>query len=79
MCVSRAFVCFVRVSFCYFSLPLCVGGWLRFVIVVLPGHFYTLFFFFLNKSFTLSSYKKGQIIFKLSIIFDPFNAFVVII
>ena len=29
-------VCFVRVSFCHFSLPLGVGGWLRFVIVALP-------------------------------------------
>ena len=28
-----SFVCFVRVSFCHFSLPLGVGGWLRFVIV----------------------------------------------
>ena len=37
----HAFVClFVRVSFCNFSLPLGVGGWLRFVIVVLPGLFY---------------------------------------
>ena len=30
------FVCFVRVSFCHFSLPLGVGGWLQFVIVALP-------------------------------------------
>ena len=29
-----------RVSFCHFSLPLGVGGWLRFVIVALPGLFY---------------------------------------
>ena len=34
-CASRAFVCFVRVSFCHFSLPLGVGGWLHFVIVAL--------------------------------------------
>ena len=27
------FICFVRVSFCHFSLPLSVGGWLRFVTV----------------------------------------------
>ena len=33
-------VCFARVSFCPFSLPLGVGGWLRFVIVALPGLFY---------------------------------------
>ena len=39
LCASRAFVCFVRVSFCHFSLPLGVGGWLRFVIVALPGLF----------------------------------------
>ena len=42
LCASRAlFVCFVRVSFFFFfffhfSLPLGVGGWLRFVIVALP-------------------------------------------
>ena len=40
LCASRAFVCFVRVSFCHFSLPLGVGGWLRFVIVALPGLFF---------------------------------------
>ena len=34
------FVCFVRVTFCHFSLPLGVGGWLQFVIVALPGLFY---------------------------------------
>ena len=34
------FVCFVRVSFCIFLLPLVVGGWLRFVIVAVPGPFY---------------------------------------
>ena len=34
------FVCFVRVSFCNFSLPLGVGGWLRFLIVAFPGPFY---------------------------------------
>ena len=35
---SRAFVffCFVRVSYCHFSLPPDVWGWLRFVIVALP-------------------------------------------
>ena len=36
LCASRAFVCFVRVSFCHISLPFGVGGWLRFVIVALP-------------------------------------------
>ena len=41
LCASRAFVvCFERVSFCHFSLPLGVGGWLQFVIVALPGLFY---------------------------------------
>ena len=41
LCASRAlFVCFVRVSFCHFSLPLGVGGWLRFVSVALSGRFY---------------------------------------
>ena len=39
-CASRAFVCFVRVKVCHFSLPLAVGGWLRFVILTLPGPFY---------------------------------------
>ena len=43
MLLVHVFVCFVRVSFCHFSLPLGVGGWLRFVIVALPGLFY--FFF----------------------------------
>ena len=41
LCVSRAFVClFCTCYFCHFSLPLGVGGWLRFVIVALPGLFY---------------------------------------
>ena len=35
--------CLVRVSFCHFSLPLGVGGLLRFVIVALPGLFFQLF------------------------------------
>ena len=33
LCASRSFVCFVRVSFRHFSLPVGVGSWLRFVIV----------------------------------------------
>ena len=33
------FVCFGRVCFCPFSLPLGSEGWLRFVIVVYPGPF----------------------------------------
>ena len=36
------FVCFVRVSFCHLSLPLGIGGWLRFIIVTFPGLFYQL-------------------------------------
>ena len=44
---SRAFVCFVRVSFCHVS-RLGVGGWQRFVIVALPGLFYFFFFFFFS-------------------------------
>ena len=34
------FVCFAPVCFCPFSLPLGVGGLLRFVIVAYPGPFY---------------------------------------
>ena len=34
------FVCYVRVSFCHFSYPIGVGGWLQFLTVVLPGLFY---------------------------------------
>ena len=34
------FVCFARVCSCPFSLPLGVGGWLRFVIVPYPGPLY---------------------------------------
>ena len=33
----QLFLCFVRVSFCHFSLSLSIGGWLRFVIVALTG------------------------------------------
>ena len=36
------FVCFARVCFCHFSLPLGVEGWLRFVIMAYPGPFYLL-------------------------------------
>ena len=34
------FVCFSRVNCCHFSLPLGVGGCLRFVIVAFPGIFH---------------------------------------
>ena len=40
LCTSRTFICFARVCFCPFSLPLGVEGWLRFVIVAYPGPFY---------------------------------------
>ena len=33
MLIVHLFVCFIRVSFSNFSLPLGVGGWLLFVIV----------------------------------------------
>ena len=50
----RAFVRFVLVWVCRFSLPLVVvgagGGGLRFVIVALPGLFSYLFFILLNSS-----------------------------
>ena len=39
MLLVHLFVCFVRVSFSHFSLPLCVGGWLRFVIVALLSNY----------------------------------------
>ena len=45
LCGSRKFVCFARVCFCPFSLPLGVEGWLRFMIVAYPGPFY---YFFLS-------------------------------
>ena len=38
LCASSAFV-LSCVDFCPFSLPLGVRGWLRLVIVALPGHF----------------------------------------
>ena len=40
MLLVHLFVCFVRVSFCLYSLLLCVGCWLRFVIVALLRLFY---------------------------------------
>ena len=43
MLLVHCFVCFVRVRIRHFSLPLGVGGWLRFVTVALPGPFYLLF------------------------------------
>ena len=40
LCASRAIVYFAHVNFCPFALPLGVRGWLRLVIVTLPGLFY---------------------------------------
>ena len=39
LCASRVFVCLFCTRVCPFSLPLCVGGWLRLVIVALTGLF----------------------------------------
>ena len=50
------FVCFVRVSFCYFSLHLGVGGWLRIVIVALPELLYYYFFFFFFSKMPVSTF-----------------------
>ena len=36
----QLFVCFTRVCFCPFSLPLGVEDWLQFVIVAYTGPFY---------------------------------------
>ena len=43
MLLVHLFVCFVRVCFCPFTLPLGDEGWLRFVIVAYPGPFYYFF------------------------------------
>ena len=43
MLLVHLFVCFLRVSLCHFSLLLGVRGWLRFVIVALPGFSIILF------------------------------------
>ena len=56
LCASRAFVCFVRVSFCHFSLPLGFRGWLRLVIVALPG--FSINFFFKYGAIKLNSSVK---------------------
>ena len=39
MLLGHLFVCFVRVIFSQFSLPLGVGGWLQFVIVALLSNY----------------------------------------
>ena len=43
MLLEHLFVCFVHVRFFNFSLPLNVGGCMRFVIVALPGLFINVF------------------------------------
>ena len=43
LCAFRAFVCLFCTCY-FFSVPLGVSGWLRFVIVALPGLFYNFFF-----------------------------------
>ena len=56
MLLVHLFVCFVRVCFCpFFSLPLGVAGWVRFVIVAYPGPFYQLFCLV-----EITIYKKGN-------------------
>ena len=40
LCASSTFVCFARICFCHFSLPLGVEGWLQFVIVAYHGPLY---------------------------------------
>ena len=40
MCFSYMFVCFGRVNFCPFSLPVDVKGLPQLVIVAFPGLFY---------------------------------------
>ena len=52
--LMHLFVCFVRVSFCHFSLTLGVGGWLQFVIAALPRLFYKLFCLFQGMLQTIS-------------------------
>ena len=46
LCVCRAFVCWLsaRWSMSLFSLPPGVGGWLRLLLVALPGLFYLPFY-----------------------------------
>ena len=44
MLLVHLFVCFTRICFCPFSLPLGVEGWLRIVIVAYPGPFSYLLF-----------------------------------
>ena len=53
---GRAFVClFSTCYFCHFSLPLGVGGWLRFVIVALPGLFLLTFFVIIKRIYVFVS------------------------
>ena len=54
------FVYFEGLDVCPSSLPLGVGGWLRLVIVALPGLFYYLFLF--PRYFTLTVYYRKSMI-----------------
>ena len=79
MLLVHLFVYFVRVSFCHFSLLLGVGGWLRFVIVALPGLFsINCFFFFFQFSVMRPQQvlPKGASWVKTTIKNIPKNAFV---
>ena len=44
MLLVHLFVRFALANFCPFSLPLGDRGWLRFVIVAIPGRFYYRFY-----------------------------------
>ena len=44
LCASRTFVCFARVCFCAFSLPLGVEAWLWFVTMAYPVPFLLTFY-----------------------------------
>ena len=63
MLLVHLFVCFVHVCFCHFSLPLGVGGWLRFVIVAIPGLFYYFFesFIYMMKQLHVHVYALSYI------------------
>ena len=45
MLIVHLFVSYAHVSLCLFSFPPGVRGWLRFLLVALPGLFYLLYIF----------------------------------
>ena len=45
VCAFRAFICFPRIGFCLFSLPLGIREWLRLVIMAFPWLFCLPFYF----------------------------------